>query len=221
MNIWLRWALGVMAPIVGIFAGVMTREWRDDIFNAFPFAWGSGPISWPAVAFWSLVSIPVLFAGWTFRSARIAETKSDELRLDVDGAHARALALTLSNTDEGTSLWVTNGGTHVLRDVEVIAIPDDERPQAMPPLVIGGASVSLTYPIVGGWFLANVPQLNPGKGVRLCVGTVGPEDLTRFDFDISWHDHTGMQRKSHAVADLRTVAHEIELTPRPGRTRAS
>jgi hypothetical protein len=223
MKSWLRWGLGVIAPIVGIFAGIATREWRDDILNAFPFFLGSGPISWRAVAFWTLVCIPVLFAGTTFYVTRQAELKSEHLRTSEDDAHARALALTLSNADDGTGLWIANRGTHVLNDLEVVAIPDDERPQDLPPLTTGGGStqVRLTYPILGGWFLANIEQLNPGKGLRICVSALSPEHFTRFEFDISWHDHTGKQRKSHAVADLRTVTHEIELQPRLARTSAA
>jgi hypothetical protein len=40
------------------------------------------------------------------------------------------------------------------------------------------------------------------------------EDYSVMDFDAFWNDHGGMQRKSHAVADVREAKGDVRLTPR-------
>jgi len=211
MGRWLRWALGVIAPIVGIFAGVMTREWRDDILGAFPFVVGNGPVVWRAVAFWLLVSVPVAFAAWSFLHARRQEVAGDKR----EAAHAGALGLSLSRAGETSGLWITNRGTHVITDIRVVATPDEWASVELPLVSGGAADAQLMYPMAGGWFFASVLQLSPGRGLLLCAVAFAATDFTRIAFDCSWLDHDGKQRKSYALADLRSVDGEIGLRPRP------
>jgi hypothetical protein len=218
MDKWLRWTLGVIAPVVGVFAGVMSREWREDILGAFPFVMGEGPIAWRAVAFWGLVCIPVVFAGWTFRIARREEVAGQRRRTEAEAAHAGALTLTVSRTGDIVELWANNRGTHFIRDIELVAIADHEGPVQLPPLVANGVPGVTVWLPLGDWFIARVSQLNPDKGLLIGEARFAVGDFTRIDFDCSWHDHEGKKRKSHAVTDLATVEREIPLVPRPGRS---
>jgi hypothetical protein len=61
----------------------MWREWRDDIVGAFPFVLGHGPISVRAVAFWIVVSIPVISVAWQLYAAHEEATERPEWANDL------------------------------------------------------------------------------------------------------------------------------------------
>ena len=52
-----RLALKVLAAIASVFAGLMLRDWHDEILTSFPFYFGIGPISWRACAFWGVLFV--------------------------------------------------------------------------------------------------------------------------------------------------------------------
>ena len=138
----------------------------------------------------------------------------------IRDAHARALTLTVSRDHNLFSLWAANGGTHVIRDIEINAIPEAEdwhenthgRLPKLGQTEVHG--VEVVYPILGGWFHAKVSQLNPNRGFMIASFEIEHRDYTRFDIDVSWNDHTGMQRKSHAVVDVGSVTKDLPLQPR-------
>lgn len=135
-------------------------------------------------------------------------------------AHARALTLRLSRDNNLFILWASNTGTHVIRDIEINAIPDAEDwyetthgclPKLQQTEVRG---VEVVYPILGGWFCAKVSQLNPNRGLGIATFEIVHRDYTKIDFDVFWNDYTGMQRKSHAVVDVGSETEDVPLRPR-------
>jgi hypothetical protein len=227
MTHWLRTLLTIVAPIIGIFASLMLREWRDDILHAFPFVIAHGPISARALVFWALVAIPVVAAAWQWYSTQRGERDKRARREQVEMRHASAVSVSLTRGTGDVSLWSSNRSTHLIRGIQIVAIPDDEEwmeerdgplPAVQPSHVSG---VSLTYPIAGGWFYATMDQLNPGRGLQVLKATLRAVDFTRIDFDVAWLDHEGLQRKSHGTADVRVVEGEIALRPRPTPLRSN
>ena len=150
-----------------------------------------------------------------FRDRQIGqqETSAEDL-------HARALRLDLARRGTVLDVSALNQGTHIIRDIEINAIPDDEdwfeqSHGPLPKLIESGArGVEIVYPIVGGWFSATVTQLNPMRGCGLASFEIAPAAFTRMDFDVFWNDHTGKQRKAHAVADVNTLQGDLGLKPR-------
>jgi len=134
--------------------------------------------------------------------------------------HSRALDITLAHEGTSATVWVSNVGTHVIRDVEINAIPADddwfERTHGpLPRLTSSGhKSVELTYPILGGWFHARVDQLSPNRGVGLATLALTPKDYTQIDIDAFWNDHAGLQRKSHGMVDVRLTSGSVSMQPR-------
>jgi hypothetical protein len=133
--------------------------------------------------------------------------------------HAAALSLSIARDGKELRVSVINSGTHVIRDIEVNAIPADDdwfehTHGPLPRLVSGSAASTLVYPIVGGWFHAAIPQLSPNRGYTIASGHIDPSDYTMMDFDLFWNDHEGRQRKSHGLADVRTTAGDVALKPR-------
>lgn len=120
-----------------------------------------------------------------------------------------AVGLDLSHDGDGGRLLVTNRGLHVVRDVEVTAIPADEdwMPEThgvLPRLYSDtGPGVTLTSKIVGGWLHAQVNQLNPGRGVCIARYHEGQNDYRAMDIDINWNDHDDRQRKAHVSTSLK------------------
>jgi nucleoside phosphorylase len=142
----------------------------------------------------------------------------DRLAAYVD-EHATALGLSVSRDEHELQLWAFNRGTHVIRDIEVTAIPaaEDwfERTHGpLPKIEPGSESSNLVYPIVGGWFHATIPQLSPSRGYMIARGNLNSRDYTVMDFDVFWNDHEGRQRKSNGVADVRTADGDLTLKPR-------
>jgi hypothetical protein len=132
----------------------------------------------------------------------------------------RRRLLTASRKDNILSLTASNKGTHLIRDIEINAFPDDEdwferTHGPLPKLQEQGArGVEVVYPILGGWFHATVSQLNPNRGINLASFEFTAGDYTKIDFDVFWNDHTGMQRKAHAVVDLLLLDNDVPLEPR-------
>jgi nucleoside phosphorylase len=142
----------------------------------------------------------------------------DRLAAKVD-EHATSLALSLSHNGDELQVSAYNLGTHVIRDIEVNAIPDAEdwfehTHGPLPKIEPGSELPKLVYPIMGGWFHATIPQLNPSRGCIIARGNLSAHDYTVMDFDVFWNDHEGMQRKSHVVADVRTANGYLNLKPR-------
>jgi hypothetical protein len=142
-----------------------------------------------------------------------------------DERHARALGLTVSHDDSHgaheLTIAVINRGTHVIEEIEINAIPDDDdwlevTHGPLPAVIAGGgaSAVRLWYPIPGAWFHAQVSKLNVDRGYTILRSELKDEDYTRIDFDVFWNDHTGMQRKAHAVADVRGLLTDVPLKPR-------
>jgi hypothetical protein len=134
--------------------------------------------------------------------------------------HARALRLDISRDGSVLRISALNQGTHVIRDIEIKAIPDDEHwfertHGPLPRLVDGGGrGIEVWYPIVGGWFHAAIEQLNPNRGWTFGTFELKSTDYTIIDFDVAWNDHMGQQRKAHAVADVSAVDESLDLKPR-------
>lgn len=143
---------------------------------------------------------------------------------DPANRHAHALAITISREDRDKTLTVgiMNRGTHVIEDIEVNAIPDDENwlPASHGPLpqVVerGSDHVELFYPIAGGWFHARCAKLSPGRGYSVLAAKLRDGDYSRMDFDAFWNDHEGMQRKVHGVVEVRSCPGDVPLEPRIG-----
>ena len=126
--------------------------------------------------------------------------------LDV---HANVLRLSVSRDRQGYGLWVTNSGTHAVRDIEIVAIPDDESwfqdtHGGLPGINGKAEEVELVSPIAGGWFMAKVRQLNPDRGLMIAGYNIEPGEYSQIDFDLFWNDHEGMQRKSQGAHDVAT-----------------
>ena len=155
----------------------------------------------------------------------VQQAKRDEERREqaIESIHARALELRLSLSDDDKQtrhlcVWVVNRGTHIIRDVEINAIPDDKEWMEhthgpLPSVRPGAPGVEVTYPILGGWFLAKVNQLSPNRGLAIVESQLKEGDYTKIDFDVFWNDHEGKQRKGHAVVDA-AVEGDISLEPR-------
>lgn len=145
----------------------------------------------------------------------------DRLAAHVDD-HATALALSVSRDAHEMRLWAFNRGTHVIRDIEVTAVPAAEdwfesTHGPLPKIALGSESSKLSYPILGGWFHATIPQLSPSRGCMIASGNLDPHDYTMMDFDVFWNDHEGRQRKGHGVADVRSTDGDVTLKPRVRR----
>jgi hypothetical protein len=131
-----------------------------------------------------------------------------------------ALALSLSHTEEQGSVWATNQGLHIIEDIEINAIPDDEEWTARTygdlPRVLAdhGTGVDLTYPIPGGWFLARVSKLSPGKSIRIVQYRKSPEDFVLIDVDTRWIDHGGLLRRANQQINAHADDGSIKMTPR-------
>jgi Alpha/beta hydrolase family len=145
----------------------------------------------------------------------------------TEDVHAQAVALDISCDQDVFSLGALNIGTHVIRDIEINAIPDAEDwheathgclPKVETSYTHG---VEVVYPIAGGWLYAKVAQLNPNRGFMVATFQIERGDYTKIDFDVFWNDHTGMQRKSHAVVDVASVTGDLPLKPRRAATRPS
>jgi hypothetical protein len=220
MTRWLRWTLTALASIATVFAGIMARVWGDDIFGSFPFWWGLGPISLRAVAFWLVVAVPFVAAVWGLRATHREKQETQRRQRDEEEGHARAVALRVSHESDKLRLVSENQGTHLVRDIQIVAdrgdawrAPDRE---PLPELAPSGApGVALTYPIAGGWFIAGVEQLSPGRGLAIASARLRENDFTQIRFLVSWHDHEGRLRKRMGVADLKSSVGEISLAPRP------
>ena len=147
------------------------------------------------------------------RQAEIEQAERDEA---VDSFHARAVGLRVSQYGNEMTLSITNRGTHLITDIEINAIPDDENwhetTHGSLPLV-KDKSTGVISPIMGGWFLAHVARLSPNRGIGIVTWQPSESYFTQIDFDVFWIDHTGMQRKSHAEFDV-TVEGQVELIPR-------
>jgi hypothetical protein len=148
------------------------------------------------------------------------EEEAKKTRAVVDRART-AVSLRVSHAEDGSRLWVENSGLHVVRDIEIAAIPEEEEwpPQPHGPLPRlhddqSGPGVRLTAPITGGWFLARVDQLSPGRGVQVVHYDEDVDDYQRLDIDLWWNDHEGLQRKGHVSAHLRECDGSLEMTPR-------
>jgi hypothetical protein len=149
------------------------------------------------------------------------QRKEEERRLKaIEAVHARALGLTLSHDKHLVRLWGSNRGTHHIQEIEINAIPDAEDWQefthgSLPKLQPSGVpGVAVEYPFAGSWFFAKVDQLNPGHGLMIVISELEEGDFTMIDFDVSWNDHEGKQRKSHTVVDVGSARGEVPLEPR-------
>jgi len=170
------------------------------------FLWWSGMEIEPAFALVALV-IPLVEM---YR--RATEKKVQELELRE---HSRALDISLSMSDEGLLVWISNQGTHIIKDIEVTAVADTEMAVSLPALIEPGpVDVDLTYPILGGWWFARIHQITPNRGLAVGPFCVNEGDFTDIDFDVSWIDHDGKQRKSHAEVDVASDSWRVPLTPR-------
>lgn len=134
--------------------------------------------------------------------------------------YINAVSLTSEREGSNISLSVLNRGTHIIRDIEINAIPDDmdwfEHTHGPLPNLkeMGARQVEIICPIMGGWFYATISQLNPNRGFTIATFEIRSGDYTKIDFDVFWNDHTGMQRKSNGVVDLLSIDHNIALKPR-------
>jgi hypothetical protein len=151
------------------------------------------------------------------RSARAAEQQA---RLAEAERVRSSVGLDVTHDGDDGRLWVSNRGLHVIRDIEISAIPDDE--DWMPethgsfPLIHKDAppGVTLTTPILGGWFHAQVIQLSPGRGICVVRYHDRVDDYQQIDMDLNWNDHDGRQRKAHVVANLRECVGALAVTSR-------
>lgn len=138
-------------------------------------------------------------------------------QVSAEHLHARALRLDLER--HGTVLHISalNQGTHIIRDIEINAIPDaedwfEQSHGPLPKLIAsGGRGVEVVYPIVGGWFYATVTQLSPNRGCGVARFETTSANYTQIDFDVFWNDHTGRQRKAHKVADVNALEGDLGL----------
>jgi hypothetical protein len=164
------------------------------------------------------LKLAVVKAFNAFREDRERVTRQQNAA--TEDVHARALRLDVSREGSVLQISATNQGTHVIRDIEINAIPDDEdwferSHGPLPKLIEGGSrDVEVVCPIVGGWFYATARQLNPNRGWTIASFDLKSENYTRIDFDVFWNDHTGKQRKAHAVADVKALDGDLGLRPR-------
>jgi hypothetical protein len=164
------------------------------------------------------LKLAVVKAFTAFKDDRDHRINQEEI--SADDLHARALRVEVKR--HGTALHISalNQGTHVIRDIEINAIPDDEdwfeqSHGPLPKLIEGGGrGVEVVYPIAGGWFYATVAQLSPSRGCGVASFETTSADYTQIDFDVFWNDHTGKQRKAHKVADVNTLEGDLWLEPR-------
>jgi hypothetical protein len=165
------------------------------------------------------LKLAVVKAFNAFKNERERRARRDAAA--VEDVHARALRLDVSRDGSLLRVSALNQGTHVIRDIEINAIPDDEdwyeRTHGPLPRLVegGGRGIDVTYPILGGWFHATVAQLSPNRGWTVATFEMKSTDYTVIDFDVFWNDHTGQQRKAHAVGDVRTLHGDLALKPRP------
>ena len=121
----------------------------------------------------------------------------------------------VSKDEDFVIVTVTNQGTHLASNIQVVAFPQDHSPTSLPSVHESQAStVRLRRPL-GALFAADIEQLNPRSGWAICKLTFGARDVSVFGVDVTWNDHDGKQRKSQGTADLTTVniITEIKLTP--------
>jgi hypothetical protein len=58
----LQWWFPALVVCVGVFTGFLGSVFSHDIQTSVPFGWGTGPIVWPAVLFWTaLIGFAALF----------------------------------------------------------------------------------------------------------------------------------------------------------------
>ncbi len=148
---------------------------------------------------------------------------AEHSRRAADRVHASAVGLSVSRDQDDARLWVTNRGTHRVEAIEVNAIPaDDDWHRSthgpLPELELDPPrGVELVHPILGGWFYATVERLSPGRGLMIAAFRLDVANYDAIDFDLSWIDHAGLQRKSHAVAELGRVDGDIAMEVRAPR----
>lgn len=75
----LKWWFSALTACLGAFAGLLGSIYVDSIKSAFPFVWGSGPIIWPAVLFWTALLIFGLFFGLGFNAQNEATNKLEQV----------------------------------------------------------------------------------------------------------------------------------------------
>jgi hypothetical protein len=151
------------------------------------------------------------------RSARAAKKHAEM----VEAERVRsAVRIDVSHHGEDGYLFVGNTGLHVVHDIEVTAIPDDEDWMPMThgslPYIYSdtGPDVTLTAPIAGGWFYATVTKLSPGRGVSVVHYHDRMDDYQRIDIDVNWNDHDGRQRKAQVTGNLRECDGALSMTAR-------
>ena len=183
----------------------------------------NGPV-WLRVSFAVIALVGAVIAlVLLFNERSVYRRESEEEQFDVERAE-RAVGLSLMREKEETTLVAMNNGDHIVRDVEIWAIPLDEdwHPETHGPLprVHGDSRSGVKLePVVGGWFSAEIGQLNPGNGVPLLKYEDVDADYQRVGIDLRWNDHEGRQRKAVATADLRgydLAFSELDVKPRTG-----
>lgn len=202
----------------------MRRNLAAGVFAVFTagagIAQGLGALIWLKLAFGAVAvigAVVALFLLLKERSARATEQQSEQAEAERVRS---AVGLDVSHDGDDGYLWVTNRGLHVVHDIEIGAIPDDEdwmptTHGALPRIYEDtGPGVTLTAPIVGGWFYAEVTRLSPGRGTCVAHYHDGGNDYQQIDIDVKWNDHEGRQRKAHVTADLRECIGALTMTPR-------
>jgi hypothetical protein len=140
-------------------------------------------------------------------------------KVAAEALHRKALRLSIDYQDGATAIWILNVGSHVVEDIEVVAVPDTSNfDEGMPgpafdldTTSVPGVSVQ---PILGAWFMATISKLNPNKGLRLTSCRLEPSDFRYIQLDLTWNDHDGLQRKAWVAGDLSTSNHDCVTHPR-------
>lgn len=113
-------------------------------------------------------------------------------------------------------LGLSNRARHVIRDSMVVAVPQDEgwtweTHGLLPSMYEGAPGVVLDRQVTGGWFIAQIAQLDPGRSVEVVRFEDDPDDDKRLQLDVWWNDHEGLRRRAQVIANISGPDGRLDL----------
>ena len=167
----LQWWFPALMICAGVFAGFLGSVYSHDIRTSVPFGWGTGPIVWPAVLFWTaLIAFAVLYG--VSMATRNRETSSALGQLKERSEELQTLIRTLPPK----SFLVTFEDLFkVSFDVDSRAGDSEEGLKASIVVALGGiASLVRTFENRD-----DSPQYSIGLMIFRPTGQIRPEDLAK------------------------------------------